>query len=367
MNGISEETIIEHFGQCGELENILLLPGKSCSFLTFKDIASSQRAYDIYNGKLNIAQNNKPIYLLFCEELPEQYKLSKVWNEFPSGLMIIADFVTLEEEELLVKLCDFDDTDCNLDQMKHRQVKHFGYEFKYDINNVDKNEPLKNKIPECCSALFKRLDGGPFTNFKPEQLTVNYYKPGQGIPPHVDTHSAFEDPIMSLSLLSAVTMEFRKDQKTLCVNLPRRSLTIMSGESRYAWSHGITPRKFDIIVTKNGLSTLPRSTRISFTFRKILYGQCPCNYKKFCDSQNHENKIENEVASQIEKLHVHDIYENIFTHFSDTRNKSWPNVWNFVESFDSGSVLIDIGCGNGKYLNENKKFFKVGLFIINII
>ncbi|KAJ8978310.1 hypothetical protein NQ317_008182 [Molorchus minor] len=54
------------------------------------------------------------------------------------------------------------------------------------------------------------------------------------------------------------------------------------------------------------------------------------------------------------------VYENIATHFSDTRHKPWPNVLNFVQSFAIGSILIDIGCGNGKYLGQNKNIFDVG-------
>ncbi len=42
-----------------------------------------------------------------------------------------------------------------------------------------------------------------------DQLTVNDYMPGQGIPPHVDTHSPFEEIFVSLSLKSGVSMNFR--------------------------------------------------------------------------------------------------------------------------------------------------------------
>lgn len=357
---MSEETILEHFETCGELENILLLPGKSCSFICYKDVVSSQRAYENFNGNLNIAQDNKPIYLLFCNKLPENNDLFKVWNIYPPGLVIIEDFVSPEEEVMLIELCDFRKTENALDQMKHRQVKHFGFEFKYNINNVDTSEPLPDQIPDCCRNLFERLKETSFSNFKPDQLTVNCYKPGQGIPSHVDTHSAFEDPIMSLSLLSPVIMEFKKNMKTLCVQLPPRSLAVMSGESRYAWTHGITPRKIDTVATKDGLSTFTRGTRVSFTFRKVLHGPCLCNYKNLCDSHIERTKIENDIATRLEKIHVHDIYENIANHFSDTRNKSWPNVSQFVESFSSGSILVDIGCGNGKYLNLSNNIFKVG-------
>lgn len=60
-----------------------------------------------------------------------------------------------------------------------------------------------------------------------------------GIPSHVDTHSAFEDPILSLSLLSDVVMGFKDSTgHKVPVFLPRRSLVIMSGESRWT-SHKI--------------------------------------------------------------------------------------------------------------------------------
>lgn len=42
-----------------------------------------------------------------------------------------------------------------------------------------------------------------------DQLTVNDYAPGQGIPPHVDTHSPFKEVFVSLSLKSGVSMNFR--------------------------------------------------------------------------------------------------------------------------------------------------------------
>jgi hypothetical protein len=55
----------------------------------------------------------------------------------------------------------------------------------------------------------------------------------------VDTHSAFEDPILSLSLGSSVVMEFRhQDGRVIPVLLPQRSLLIMSKEARY-W-HSVT-------------------------------------------------------------------------------------------------------------------------------
>ena len=46
-----------------------------------------------------------------------------------------------------------------------------------------------------------------------DQVTINEYKPSQGIRPHVDTASAFHDGIASLSLGAPTIMDFRHQQK----------------------------------------------------------------------------------------------------------------------------------------------------------
>ncbi|MCJ1479678.1 tRNA methyltransferase, has a role in tRNA modification [Lambiella insularis] len=54
-----------------------------------------------------------------------------------------------------------------------------------------------------------------------------------------------------------------------------------------------------------------------------------------------------------EILHVHNVYDQIASHFSSTRYKPWPIVEQFLKSLSPGSVGLDIGCGNGKYLGIN--------------
>ena len=69
-----------------------------------------------------------------------------------------------------------------------------------------------------------------------------------------------------------VLMDFRHpDGLHLTVLLPPNSLMIMTGESRYVWSHGITPRKSDMVPTATGgMNVVKRGVRISLTFRKII-------------------------------------------------------------------------------------------------
>lgn len=99
-------------------------------------------------------------------------------------------------------------------------------------------------------------------------VQVNEYPPGVGLSPHIDTHSAFEGSIFSLSLAGPCIMEFRRylegawlanatssidmKDKNLdnctsfsrrAIYMPPRSMLLLSGEGRYAWHHYIPHHK----------------------------------------------------------------------------------------------------------------------------
>lgn len=89
-------------------------------------------------------------------------------------------------------------------------------------------------------------------------------------------------------------------------------------EFRYAWSHGITPRKTDVIPTQSGdLTIQQRGERTSFTFRCIRKGECTCVYHDQCDSYKKKNSmskvhiIDDVLAAQLESLHVHEVRANM--------------------------------------------------------
>ncbi|KAH7107560.1 hypothetical protein BKA62DRAFT_610485 [Auriculariales sp. MPI-PUGE-AT-0066] len=54
-----------------------------------------------------------------------------------------------------------------------------------------------------------------------------------------------------------------------------------------------------------------------------------------------------------EHNNVHSVYDTIADHFSSTRYKPWPVIATFVASISAGSIGLDSGCGNGKYLPLN--------------
>lgn len=77
---------------------------------------------------------------------------------------------------------------------------------------------------------------------------------------------------------------------------------------------------------------------------------------------NPDAKCSSSVQStpEIEKKYVHRVYDAIAPHFSATRFAKWPKVSAFLNNLPSGSVILDAGCGNGKYLGLNTDCFFIG-------
>ena len=54
--------------------------------------------------------------------------------------------------------------------------------------------------------------------------------------------------------------------------------------------------------------------------------------------------------NEIEDKHVLQVYNNIFKEFNHTRNIAWPCVREFIMNLPTGSLIGDIGCGNGRHM-----------------
>lgn len=112
------------------------------------------------------------------------------------GLSIVPNAVSAEESARLtefVRSClpsgkiDFNVTKdhcCSpLEILKNRTVIHFGHIFDYDSNTASVPAP---EIPRILLDLIGDLKtkGIPIDdNIEPDQVTINVYEPGQGIPP----------------------------------------------------------------------------------------------------------------------------------------------------------------------------------------
>ncbi|OLL22068.1 tRNA (carboxymethyluridine(34)-5-O)-methyltransferase [Neolecta irregularis DAH-3] len=66
------------------------------------------------------------------------------------------------------------------------------------------------------------------------------------------------------------------------------------------------------------------------------------------------------TSTGIEKDNVHAVYQQIAGHFSQTRHTPWPIVKRFLEDQNPGAIGLDVGCGNGKYLDVNNDILIIG-------
>ena len=182
------------------------------------------------------------------------------------GLELHRDVITLEQEQ---KLMDWIDTHPWLEDLS-RRVQHYGYRYDYRARSIDVSSHLGD-LPDILQQLATHLrDMQRALPFTPEQAIVNEYQPGQGISAHVDCEPCFGPDIASLSLGSTAVMKFTHlaTKKVVDITLPRRSIVVLSGESRTSWSHAIPARKSDVI---SGMRQ-PRNRRISVTFRTVIVG-----------------------------------------------------------------------------------------------
>jgi alkylated DNA repair dioxygenase AlkB len=97
-----------------------------------------------------------------------------------------------------------------------------------------------------------------------ENCVINEYIPPLGIAPHRD-YPAFGPTIACVSLGSDIILDFihRDRDQRIPVQVPARSLWIITGPARSEWLHGIAPRRTDLISGERR----KRTRRISITFR----------------------------------------------------------------------------------------------------
>ncbi|KAL2630227.1 hypothetical protein R1flu_014913 [Riccia fluitans] len=310
--GLSLDTIKTVFSTFGPVEAVRPAGDSGTrvvvSFQNPEDAAAAKKALD---GKKCDNLQGRVVFMQFSvfqppsmaeEHLPVM--TSSAGCGIP-GLVLYPDFISEEEEERLLAAVD----QSPWQVLAKRRVQHYGYEFLYKIRNVDLSQKL-GELPPFVEEVVTRLSKLPELTKSNEpslpldQLTINEYPKGVGLSPHIDTHSAFEGSILSLSLAGSCVMEFRrysdesKDESRIRIAgdkelgknqmerralfLPPRSLLLLSGEARYRWHHYIPHHKIDHVndeVVERG------SKRVSFTFRKVRRGPCKCKFLQDCDSQ----------------------------------------------------------------------------------
>ncbi|XP_071402708.1 tRNA (carboxymethyluridine(34)-5-O)-methyltransferase alkbh8-like, partial [Centroberyx affinis] len=179
-NGVSREQLAAVLKELGELETLVMPPHKPYAFVTYRSEESAQKAHVLLNGEqLQCGENSVTLYLSFVNSVACE---ADACVSLPEGLVLVEDFVSAEEEALLLAAVDWSSTNGDVTAqkaLKHRRVKHYGYEFRYDNNNVDKDKPLSAGLPEECMPILERCVRNGHIDIMPDQLTVNQYQSGQ--------------------------------------------------------------------------------------------------------------------------------------------------------------------------------------------
>ncbi len=209
------------------VEQLYLPSGKDYALATFTNSTTASECLDSLNGVCvqNVCDfpktlppallNGPPVnlFMSYIDKIPENILMCDMPddNKLPPGLLLLEDFVSIEEEEELLKIFSFISDDKTKPELtteatdvispakplamteeytpptaalKHRQVMHFGYEFLYGSNLVDPSRPLPGGLPVITRPLLDRMMERQLTTERPDQLTVNKYSPGSGTHKH---------------------------------------------------------------------------------------------------------------------------------------------------------------------------------------
>ena len=143
-----------------------------------------------------------------------------------------------------------------------RRAQIYGYSYHYTKGGVYRVEDL----PPWAHEIAARLERDGLMPTIADQLIVNDYAAGQGIPAHVDA-PIFTDTIVSVSLGSTCMMEFSNDGGDVEQQfLEPMSALVIAGEARHVWTHSIPGRTADEWRGREW----QRARRVSLTFRRLL-------------------------------------------------------------------------------------------------
>ena len=165
----------------------------------------------------------------------------------------------------------------NRDRQNSRRILVYGRETdsSYEVREEFDAVPLPGYAQTLCGRLNELMQGvaDEFPTYEPclgqDELTgllVNEYPRSGGLRFHSDNRSTYHDIIYGVSLLADARLTWRLGGKEETVLIPRRSLYLMTGASRYSpfgarrkapWQHGMHP------------GGVLGKRRISLTFRTV--------------------------------------------------------------------------------------------------
>ena len=106
MCGVDRNQIVGLFQKFGNIDRLLMFPGRSFSFISFQTVSESVKAMETVHGRVLDCPSEFPrpdvtFYLSFLESVPDKITIENQVK--PAGLVLVEDFVTEAEEEGLIQ------------------------------------------------------------------------------------------------------------------------------------------------------------------------------------------------------------------------------------------------------------------------
>ena len=208
-----------------------------------------------------------------ASEVPDQFLelagFSELCSEVP-GLHVQSDVLPEDLEKMIMSELDQKTWSSSLS----RRTIHQGYVYPYSGGSLQKTDPIEGLLKHLAiylrenNIMGKNVQTGE--GITPDQVIVNEYLKDQSIGAHTDRKD-FGPVVVAFSLNADTNFIFRNPLTNQKVELyvPRRSIMIMTGESRNVWTHEIPKRKS---VTDGSGKRITKSDdyrRVSITYRTV--------------------------------------------------------------------------------------------------
>ena len=180
------------------------------------------------------------------------------------GLQYIVDYLTEFQHDWLLDHIDKQEWGT----FYQRRVQHYGQSYNSN-REQEKQDKQASEFPEWVKRLCLKLHNDGHMPKIANQVLISEYEPGQGIGDHTDKEACFMDTIVILSLNSSCVMDLTHVQdktKKVPIWLSPRSLTVLRGDAKNRWMHGIPSRKSDMWDGRK----YPRQRRVSLSFRRLV-------------------------------------------------------------------------------------------------
>ena len=176
-------------------------------------------------------------------------------DELPSGLIFVSEFLAEKQEQELLGFINHVEfrTLAMHGVIAKRRIKQFGLHYAFESHRLTPADPIPAALAsiQARSAAAAGIDSSDWA-----EALVTEYQAGSGIGWHRDA-PAF-GIVAGISLAGACRMRFQTGEGpariTSAIDLPARSMYLLTGDVRTKWQHMIPPT---------------RELRYSITFRTV--------------------------------------------------------------------------------------------------